>query len=383
MPHDHVLGYHSACKSPLTSPNDTLTTPPDTLTRIWRTAFRNVLFSVPRPTSLTHFPPSALAALLFSGGHCMTCLRKTKAVPYSFALGIRFCSMACEFATLLRVPPTPQKAGVLPNALPELEHRNTLPVPIAYLEGSSELRLYAPARINAAWTAFARQYRNSPVVQMPLVTPVRSLLRLHFQAEAATIHRRLRQPILGWKSGWRRVNSYVDMHASLTSGQTAETLCAGARQYRIAKEEVAAENESLLTQLAHDLGFTLNQLTSSPTLALWVNILARDLQSFTRVAWIPIRDKVLFELDQRVCVNGTSIVCVFCPARRGGQPRRYSNEGLQRHFVSRHPEQVPAVIANRLEICPLCHKSKTTTYDRQSMIKHLMNMLVLPASRVS
>lgn len=63
--------------------------------------------------------------------------------------------MACELNALESVPPTPKKAPVLPcvlirariafrsecvrrrSALPDLDHHNTLPVHLPYLEGSS------------------------------------------------------------------------------------------------------------------------------------------------------------------------------------------------------------------------------------------------------
>ncbi|KAJ7430626.1 hypothetical protein FB451DRAFT_1322972 [Mycena latifolia] len=303
---------------------------------VWRAALRNILFPVPAPTLHAWFKLSMLPALLFGGGKCMDCRRFTSTIPYSFALGIRFCSMACEFSALQRIPPTPKKAPSLPNALPGLEHRNTLPVPLPYLEGSSELHLYAPAQVSAAWSRFAEQYKESNVVAMPQVTPAPQLV----------------DPTL---EHWMA---------------TAELLCAGARQYRIAREDVDAQNETILLRLAQELGHPVKQLVSSPTLARWVNIFARDLQVFPRQAWKPIRDDVLSELKQRTSTNGSGIVCTFCPPP-SGHPRRFSHEGLQRHITSCHPEQVAEPITDRFQRCRLCPTKKTKSYDRPSMLKHI------------
>ncbi|KAJ7695693.1 hypothetical protein B0H17DRAFT_1055235 [Mycena rosella] len=309
----------------------------------WRAAFGNVKFSIPYPTLLGTLKLSTVPSLLFGAGKCMTCRRHTKSIPYSFALNIRFCSLACEFTALLQIPPTPKRAPALPIALPDLEHRNTLPAPLAYLEGSSDLRLYPVARVNSAWNRFANQYRLSTVVQMPRVTPA---------------------------------IQHTDAQLELWMA-TAELLCAGARRYRLAKEEVDQENWALLSQLAHELGYSMEQLVTSPTLARWVNLYAQDLQSFTSLAWKPIRDKAILELHQRTSLDRSQIVCSFYSVRQGDQPRRYSEEDLQRHFVSRHPDQVPAPISNGLDRCPLCPKQKTAAYDRRSMIKHVSKVSVL------
>ncbi|KAJ7645603.1 hypothetical protein DFH06DRAFT_1425436 [Mycena polygramma] len=231
-------------------------------TSIWRTAFRNLSFDVPCPTTLTTFRYSGLATLLFGGGKCLTCRRFTNSVPYSFALRIRFCSMACEFDALLRIPPTPKKAPALPN---------TLPVPLPYLEGSSELRLYEPSKVNGAWRTFESACRQTPdVIRMPLVTPA-------------------------CQSSDPRLDQWM---------ATAEVLCDGARQYRIAKELVDAENEQ------------------------------EDLQVFTPLVWKSVRDVVLSELSERIVTLGSHLPCPFCPAKPRGQPRRFSDEGLERHIAN-------------------------------------------------
>ncbi|KAJ7505552.1 hypothetical protein B0H11DRAFT_2220977 [Mycena galericulata] len=303
-------------------------------TSIWREAFKNVMFTVALPTTLTTFKFSSLAQLLFGGGKCMNCKRITLSVPYSFALEIRFCSMACELSCLLRTPPTPRKASALPSALPELEHRNTLPVPLPYLEGSSEVRLYAPQAVNAAWKVYVARCNSTPgVMQMPEVTPVHQIIDVKLEH---------------WMAA-------------------AEVLCDGARKYRIAKEEVDVENEAFLIRLACDLGYTFAQLISSPTLVRYVNIFARDLQTFTPLAWDSVRHSVLFELDERISRDNSRILCPFCSL---GQ-RQYSNEGLQRHIADCHPDEAPAAIAKRLERCPMCPRQKMTMYDRPSMIKHV------------
>ncbi|KAJ7134352.1 hypothetical protein C8R44DRAFT_976966, partial [Mycena epipterygia] len=308
-------------------------------TTVWRTAFRNVMFDVPRPSPLTTFSYSTLPTLVFGGGKCMSCRRITPCVPYSFALGIRFCSMACEFNTLASIPSTPKKSPVLPSALPDLDHHTTLPAHLPYLEGSSALRLYAPAQVNAAWERFSRQFKNCPVIQVPVITP----------ASPST------NPTM---EHWVK---------------TAEILCAGARRYRIVKEEVDTENEALLSELGQNLGYTLNQLISSPTLAHWVNLFARDLQTFTPLVWKSIQDTVLGELGQRASKDDAPISCSFCPAPPAGQLCRSfkSDEYLHMHIERRHVDQAAAPIGIRFERCPLCPKRKTAMYDRQSMIKHV------------
>ncbi|KAJ7465314.1 hypothetical protein FB451DRAFT_1403015 [Mycena latifolia] len=79
---------------------------------IWRSAFSNVLFRIPPATP---FSPSQIAGLVFSGGLCENCRRHTPAIPYSFTLQIRFCSLACEYATLGCIPPSLEKSPVLPD----------------------------------------------------------------------------------------------------------------------------------------------------------------------------------------------------------------------------------------------------------------------------
>ncbi|KAJ7695702.1 hypothetical protein B0H17DRAFT_1055268 [Mycena rosella] len=301
----------------------------------WRAAFGNVKFSIPYPTSLGALRLSTVPSLLFGGGKCMTCRRHTKAIPYSFALNIRFCSLACEFTALLQIPPTPTKAPALPLTLPDLQHRNTLPVPLAYLEGSSELRLYLVARVNSAWNHFANQYGLSPLVQMPQVTPAV-------------------QP----------TNPQLELWMA-----TAELLCSGARKYRIAKEELDQENWALLSRLAQEVGYTLKQFTSSPTLARWVNIFARDLQIFTSLAFTPIREQIMFELSQRISERVRRWCACFAPFARLVKP--VDTRGRPpAALCSLPPGTSNRPISNGLERCPLCPKRKTATYDRRSMIKH-------------
>ncbi|KAJ6512033.1 hypothetical protein C8R47DRAFT_676796 [Mycena vitilis] len=99
---------------------------------IWRHAFRNVLFSVPLPS----LPPPQITSLAFRGGPCQYCFAHTLALPYSFSLNLRFCSLVCQYLTLRTVPSAVKASPALPTKFPGLEHRTSLPVVLPYLEGS-------------------------------------------------------------------------------------------------------------------------------------------------------------------------------------------------------------------------------------------------------
>ncbi|KAJ7430632.1 hypothetical protein FB451DRAFT_1322992 [Mycena latifolia] len=325
----------------------------------------NILFPVPAPTLHAWFKLSMLPALLFGGGKCM---------------------MSCEFSALQRIPPTPKRhhlCRTLPrNALPGLEHRNTLPVPLPYLEGSSELHLYAPAQVSAAWSRFAEQYKESNVVAMPQLP----------RGTAGQASQLVDPTLEHWMA-------------------TAELLCAGARQYRIAKEDVDAENETILRRLAQELGRPVKQVVASPTLARWVNIFSRDLQAFPHQGMS--RAEAAFDGPNRpldsVEINpgrsyrrtraagvhewfGHSLHLLSTPKRAraplllGGPPATHcelvrTNSTLRSapHSVcfASHPEQVAEPITDRFQRCRLCPTKKTKSYDRPSMLKHISALLVL------
>ncbi|KAJ6512015.1 hypothetical protein C8R47DRAFT_1064689 [Mycena vitilis] len=272
---------------------------------IWRYAFQNVLF--PLPLSST-FLASQIATFAFRGGLCYTCRAHTFALPYSFSLNVRFCSLACEYATLRTVPPAVNDAPSLPTEFVGLEHHSTLPVGLPYLEGSQGRPVYEPRHVERVWNAFFDQCRAAGSTQLyPLVTP-------------------------GNPSPNATVNEWV---------QTAEGLCVGARRYRIKKEQVDLDNY------------------------------AADLEVLDIDIWERIRPVVLGELIQRISFHNQPLSCPFCLVTSPRQ-RKYKEESLHAHIIRSHPQHVAEPIAiPGVRRCSLCPPSNTTTYDRRSLLRHV------------
>ncbi|KAJ7075868.1 hypothetical protein B0H15DRAFT_865577 [Mycena belliarum] len=328
---------------------------------VWRSCFRNVLLEL--PTTSTQFLPWQIADFMFARGRCTNwqhCGRQTTAVPYSFALKIRFCSLACQYITLRRIPPTPRDSPVMPEAFWALEHHSTVPVPMPYLEGTRSAPLYIATHVYAAWQVFFGQCQVASALNkaslLPQIMPNTPLDSVDPGLDA-----------------WMK---------------DAEELCTGAHRYRIARDEVDSLNQDMLERIAKSIGLTLPQLVVSPTLARYINTCSRDLERFDCTGWNEIRQTVLIEVAQRVPWNNNAILCPFC-APCGPRPRQYGEQALERHFqdwcvlelnqspvVSRplstlsHPEHVaePIAFPNAMR-CALC--KSTIMYDRDSLLDHV------------
>ncbi|KAJ7164639.1 hypothetical protein C8R43DRAFT_1122517 [Mycena crocata] len=305
---------------------------------IWKQAFGNVLLSIPVHTP---FLPSKIAGLAFGGGACQTCRRHTRVLPYSFTLGIWFCSLACQHATLRLVPPAPKNSPSTPTAFPGLEHHSTLPVPLPHLKGSSAFRLYKRSHIIVAWHTFFEECRDSTsaVALMPLVTPV---------SQAS-------DPVV---DAWMKAG---------------EELCVGAGRYRVTKEKVDTATKAMLESIAAKHNVALTQLAMSPTLSSRVSVLSRDLESLTECTWNQISSTVFKELVHLVPFDGRPLPCPFCPAT-GARSRRYVGEtDLNSHMQFAHPQKV----ADSMAIpgayrCTLCLKSDVV-YDKASLLRHIQH----------
>ncbi|KAK7048142.1 hypothetical protein R3P38DRAFT_1852454 [Favolaschia claudopus] len=254
---------------------------------IWRLAFRNVLFSPPFGSA---YMPSQIAALAFKGGECYACKKQTLAVPESFSLNVRFCSLFCkQYSTLAR----------------DVAHYQTLPFVMPYLEGTRDRPLYRPCDAQAAWRAFSENARTSSSVLLPAITP----------------EHHIQDPEL---DAWML---------------TAEDLCNSADRYKAKKEGIDRVNYTILEDIAAGIHLSVTQLVSrSPTLARHVNIFSMDLEILDVDVLERIRPLVLVELAQRGSFENDVLPCCFCPDMR--HQRLYREYGLNLHISQRHPEQV-------------------------------------------
>ncbi|KAJ6584680.1 hypothetical protein B0H19DRAFT_392858 [Mycena capillaripes] len=264
------------------------------------------------------------------------------ALPYSFALNIRFCSLACEYFALRTVPSAVKAAPALPTPFPGLQHHSTLPTALPYLEGTRVRPLYKPRHVTDAWNDFFHACRAQPAGSPPL-------------SPSVTPGAQVSNPDL---DAWMKV---------------AEELCAGARRYRLKKEEVIVANHAALQSIAHNLGLSLPRLVMrSSILVREINTFARDLELLVGDVWSRIRPAVLDELIKRVSFDGLPLPCAFCPTT-SARSRTYTEEALHLHITRSHREHVAPPIEipgrHRCTVCP----SNNTTYDRPSLLRHVEN----------
>ncbi|KAJ7714183.1 hypothetical protein B0H16DRAFT_1702117 [Mycena metata] len=309
---------------------------------VWQKAFTNVGFVFPNGT--LPLLPAQIAQIAFGGGACHDCGAFTLAVPHSFTLGIRFCSLVCEYVTLGKVPPSLSSAPSLPPLYPDLEAHNTLPWAIPYLEGTKARPLYKRTHVNAAWT----QWRQSVAQSVAAGTTTAPVLP---------------KVMPSWSVSDPAVEAWMEAGAVLS---------AGAKDYRLKQDQVEHHNYAQLQILAASLALTMEQVTASPTLAREMRTLARDLQTLDGQVWNIIRLKVVAELLQRVSVNGTELPCPFCPTTRPGRPRMYREDALRSHIHRIHPDEE----AEHIKIpgshrCTLCPSTDNSLYDRASLFRHV------------
>ncbi|KAK7021207.1 hypothetical protein R3P38DRAFT_1153401 [Favolaschia claudopus] len=286
--------------------------------KIWRVAYKNVLFSPPFGGPYT---PAQIAALTFKGGDCYTCRMRTPNIPESFSLNVRYCSHFCKYMSSL---------------LQDVQHYSTLPFALPYLEGTDDLPLYRYTHWANAWEAHRRLAGTTTQVLFPSITPACQV------PDPA-------------RDAWMLV---------------AQDLCKSGARYRIKKTEVDCKNYTRVKQIASDFGLDFVRIvTGSPTLARHVNFFSRDLEFFDVDAWQRIRPLVLSELRQRVSLDGNPLPCPFCP----GVPRVFSEDGLRFHITERHPEHTAEYVeVPNLHRCSMCLLQKKTrvAFDWKGLIRH-------------
>ncbi|KAK7048107.1 hypothetical protein R3P38DRAFT_2764148 [Favolaschia claudopus] len=194
---------------------------------IWRLAFRNVLFSPPFGSA---YMPSQIAALAFKGGECYACKKQTLAVPESFSLNVRFCSLFCkQYSTLAR----------------DVAHYQTLPFVMPYLEGTRgpamrKLRGARSPRTHERLLVFFFLPSPQFVFSFPCAK----------HSPRTTQEHHIQDPEL---DAWML---------------TAEDLCNSADRYKAKKEGIDRVNYTILEDIAAGIHLSVTQLVSrSPTLA--------------------------------------------------------------------------------------------------------------------
>ncbi|KAJ7936960.1 hypothetical protein B0H13DRAFT_2303282 [Mycena leptocephala] len=311
---------------------------------LWRLARAHLGmgFILPAASAAAGVTEPALASFIFNPAPCTVCGRMTGHLPFSFSLGIRFCSISCAGYLLRMGPENIDKNKGLVITAPALlfprpdisdSDNGSLAMydALPYLEGSGDARWYRPSDVQKALNDYAK----------------------------AGVDRRIVVDI------WRRRALEIPAFMELS-----ETLLAGAVRYRLKRGAVFKKNQIFVRDLTKKYNLTIVQLAASPTFARQVNAFMRDSAMLTTSAWLTIRDVALAEVRARMSPDGNPITCSLCKGRR---PRHFKVDRLQAHIEAKHPDEHVAMELpeNRTKRrCSLCPGSERL-FNIRAMKRHL------------